>query len=94
MNKIIEKIATILVAAMLVIGLPIIGGWCDTHYTMEATVDSVSKSGTIFIDKTNNVWAVDNRNYKVGQKVKIRFNTSCTDDTRVDDTIEKITVIK
>jgi len=84
-------IATLIIFAIFFI-IPGIAGWYETHYTMNAEAVACENGQTmIFVDKTGNTWAYDTTEIKIGDKVKILFDTNYTDETRKDDIIEKIT---
>ncbi len=65
-------------------------GYMENHYSMNATVDYY-KGHVAFVDEVGEAWYDDEiTNYKIGDEVRITFDTNTTDSTRLDDKICKI----
>lgn len=79
-----------LLAIIFILGLLIIGGYADTHYSVIADVYTVDETGTTFVDGAGYLWGVSDTNYYRGQTVKLYFDNNCTDYTRNDDIILKV----
>lgn len=65
-------------------------GYFETHYNMDAKVVSVATEKVSVIDAKGEQWTIklDNTdNINKGDKVSIKFDTNCTDNTREDDAI-------
>ena len=88
-NKIIYTLALIVIVIILMIG-----GWSDTHYSTTAVVYQQDDNSTIMVDAAGYLWEVTNRpDLKLNDIVTIKFFNNCTDYTREDDEIIKITVV-
>lgn len=87
-----ENTKTILCGlAFLVIflGAMLLGGWCDTTYTMDATV-STHNGTQCFVDTQGEAWNDDRaQDYKQGDAVVITYNNKDT-HTRYDDVIIRV----
>lgn len=78
---------------MFVIGL-LISGWYDCHYSRKGYVQSNENNVVFLVDQNNWVWSVTDRpDLRKGNKVRIIFNTNCTDRTRTDDIIDSVRVL-
>lgn len=86
----IKKFIPYVIALGVIIGLLLLGGYSDTHYSCIAQAYIVDDSGTIFIDGAGYLWEVSDINYHKGETVKIYFNNNGTDYTREDDIILKV----
>lgn len=82
-----------LLVIVFILGVCMIGGYLDTHYTCQADVYEVYDDSTVFIDGAGYLWEVYDIDYHKGQSVKIKFSNNCTDYTRNDDIILGVTKI-
>lgn len=80
---------------VIVIGILLIGGYSDTHYSVQADVYQIDNNSILLIDGAGYIWEVTDRPdlCHKGQSVKIYFNNNCTDYTREDDIIERVKVL-
>ena len=76
--------------AMIVIIIPLVGDYNDTHYTMKGEVCSIFSDEITVMDKTGNLWDFSGDGYTVGENVRITFYTNHTNDTRKDDEVVKV----
>ena len=91
MDKFFTYVRLFSLTILIVVFLPGLAGYIETHYTLDAIAVATDTHTTIiFEDETVHLWAVKNRGYAIGDKVKLTFDTSYTDDTRIDDKITKI----
>ena len=61
------------------------------HYSMEGVVYEKDGSVLVLLDDTDNLWEIDNtKELKIGDKIKIEFDTNGTDTERTDDIITAI----
>lgn len=83
------------VLIVIVIGILLLGGYSDTHYSVQADVYQIDNNSVLLIDGAGYIWEVTDRPdlYYKGQSVKIYFNNNCTDHTREDDIIERVKVL-
>lgn len=79
----------ILMTTILVIA-PSITGYIETHYTREAKVIEVTGENIVVEDTTNNVWSFEGDGFAVGDKVTLKMDNSCTNNTIYDDAIVKV----
>lgn len=79
----------ILMTTILVIA-PSITGYIETHYTREAKVTEVTGENIVVEDTTNNVWSFEGDGFIVGDKVTLKMDNNCTDNTIYDDVIVKV----
>lgn len=81
-------------AIAFIIGMLIIGGYIDTHYTVQADVYKKEDNSVYLIDGAGYIWEITDRDdLIIGQSVKIKFHNNTTDYTREDDIIESVKVL-
>lgn len=90
MKKGIKDFLLGLLVVVFILGVLIISGYSDTHYSCQADVYNVNDTSTVFIDGAGYLWEVSDTNYHKGETVKIKFDNNCTDYTRNDDVILKV----
>lgn len=70
----------------------------EYYYTMNGTILNIDNNTNIITieDITGNLWNIEDttNNYFINDNVKIKFYNNLTDTNRLDDIIEKITIIK
>lgn len=83
------------ISLLLIIIVLAVGGWSDVHYSTTAAVYEQNEKTTTMVDAAGYLWEVTDRpDLKIGDIVTISFYNNCTDYTREDDVITKITVDK
>lgn len=85
-----KKIATIFVLAMYLFGCAISQHYTARGVVVEADADYVTiafPSGNEF-----SFYAESEGDYTIGDKISVRMNTNGTDDTVLDDYVEKVTI--
>lgn len=71
-----------------------IGGYSDTHYSIEGEVCEVNNNRLILVDKAGYTWElIDRPDLELGQQVKIKFFNNTTDNNRLDDEIIGVRVL-
>ena len=61
------------------------------HYSMNGVVYEREGNVLVLLDDTDNLWEIDDtKELKIGDKIKIEFNTNGTDAERTDDVITAI----
>jgi uncharacterized OB-fold protein len=64
------------------------------HYTINGVVYEYDNDVIVLLDETDNLWEIDYTDkVKIGDKIKITFDTNGTDDERIDDIITSVVVI-
>lgn len=71
----------------LLVVVPTLASYFDTHYTREAEVIEVFGDAVAAIDKQGNVWEFEADNLKVGQMVTLKMYTNGTDHKITDDEV-------
>ena len=70
----------------------------EYYYTMNGTILNIDSNTNIITieDITGNLWDIEDttNNYCINDNVKIKFYNNLTDTNRLDDIIEKVTIIK
>jgi len=93
MTKFEKKFGGILLV-LIIVGVVLIGGYIETHYTIKAKVADVTNEVVTFEDnKTGNLWQwkiEEGESWTLGENVKLSMNTNCTDGIK-DDYICRIT---
>lgn len=74
-----------LLAGIIMLIAVFTASYIESNYSMDAEVKTVG-SCTVFEDSTENTWVVYDTDYKVGEKVELKFFNQFT-DRRADDEI-------
>ena len=82
-------LGSILITAVM-IAPAVVAGEIDTHYKMNGIVKSVEDKIVYVVDAQGEEWGFNGDGFTTGEKVDITFFTSCTDNTRYDDEIDKV----
>ena len=90
LKKFIVEFFSFMAVFCVVLLFPVIGDTIQHNYTQYGTVYEVNENETLIIDATDNIWAISDTNYTVGDTVKIKFHDNFTDFDRTDDIIRKI----
>lgn len=88
--KVIKNILSCFFAISLLLLPAVIGGMIETTYTMCGEVVSVMPEVVVVEDEEGELWEFCGDGYTVNDKVKLIFNTNCTDNTRLDDQIKNV----
>lgn len=83
----INKIATMLMGFMLLVGVGVVGDFIDTHYTREAIVVDVKDDVVILLDSTGNEWEFLGDSFERDDKVRMYMFNGCTNNTLKDDEV-------
>lgn len=84
----VNKIGTMLMGFMLLVGVGAIGDFIDTHYTREAIVIEVQDDDVvILLDSTGNEWEFLGDNFEIDDKVRMYMFNGCTNNTLKDDEV-------
>lgn len=93
MNKVKEVMACGLVLGLLIVSM-LIGGYSDTHYSVQADVYRKEGNSVYLIDGAGYIWELTDRDdLMIGQSVKLKFYNNTTDYTRTDDEIVGVRVL-
>ena len=71
---------------------PVMVGTMETTYTMNAEIVGVSGDFVLLEDSMGEVWKFYGEGFHIGDNVKVKFFTNCTDNTRYDDEVEKVVI--
>lgn len=83
----IKETACGLAFILVLLGGMAIGGFCDSTYTVDATVKA-DANGKYFVDWQGEAWDDDRANeYREDEKVRITFANNGTEHNRLDDII-------
>ena len=93
-KKALVFIAEVVVALMVVVVLPSMAGYVETHYTRDAVVVCVNDDEVIIDDTTGNEWSFYGTGYREGDTVKVKMFTNYTDSNIYDDEIVDVKVVK
>ena len=74
--------------------IPGIAGMIESRYNYNGIITEVNGAEVLIEDVTGNQWEIEQAGYKVGDKVRVTFDTMHTDNTRQDDIIIKVIKIK
>ena len=70
-----------------IIGALLIGGYIDTHYTRETTINDVVSDEIVVIDEFGDEWSFIGNGYKVNDNVTLVIHNNTTMNTIADDKI-------
>ena len=71
-----------------------IAGYSDTHYKTVAEVYSIEDNSILLVDGAGYIWEVtDKPELHKGDMIEVKFFNNCSDYTREDDEIIKITLL-
>lgn len=94
----IRKVAKNIVEGFLIafcfIIIPGIAGMIENRYNYNGIITEVNGAEVLIEDVTGNQWEIEQAGYKVGDKVRVTFDTMHTNNTRQDDIIIKVIKIK
>lgn len=93
-RRMIQNIVDGILVAFCFIIIPGVAGLIESHYSYDGIITEVNGSDILIEDITGNLWEIEQADYKVGDRVRVTFNTMHTDNTRQDDTIVKVKKIK
>lgn len=69
----------------------------EYYYTMNGTISNINNNTNVITieDITRNLWTIEDtvNNYCINDNVKIKFYNNLTDTNRLDDIIEKVTIV-
>lgn len=69
----------------------------EYYYTMSGTISNINNNTNVITieDITGNLWTIEDtvNNYHINDNVKIKFYNNLTDTNRLDDIIEKVTIV-
>lgn len=93
-RKQLETLVGICLVIIMFIILPCIGGYIDTHYTMDCEIKENNNDIITVKDATNNLWEFYGEGYHKGDIVKVTFYNNTTLSSREDDEITKVKILK
>lgn len=94
MKKVLKKIARYLVVIILLVVLPGIVGWSETHYTRDGIITEVEGTKIIVCDITDNEWVFEGEGFAKGDLVTMTMFDNGTHSNIYDDEIDDVKIIK
>ena len=97
-NSSLTLIIRALLSTLAVLGCCVIvlgiAGYFDTHYSTVAEVYSIEDDSILLVDGAGYIWEVTDRpELNKGDMVEVKFFNNCSDYTREDDEIIKVTLL-
>lgn len=89
-----KRFLQIAIIILCFVGVPMVGGYIETHYTKVLTVSEVKDDLITVKNQWGNEWCFYGDEFKVGDVVKVTFFTNNTDHTNEDDEIVKVKKVK
>lgn len=90
----INKEITDIVTLIIILAICCILSWYETHYTREATVDSIENNTVTVIDDYGNYWNFESEGFCKGDRVEMLMDTMHTELDIYDDEIQNVYIIQ
>lgn len=82
-----------IIVIALVIAVFLIVGHIESHYNMTAIVTYINSNDYVtVVDAEGDVWAFYGTNFSVGDEVKLKMFTNCTDSIYDDEVVKAVKV--
>lgn len=90
MKKVLKSIAECAIIITLLIILPSIAGWYETHYERKGVVIAIEGANIVVCDTTDNEWVFEGE----GDLVTMTMFDNGTHSNIYDDEIDNVKIIK
>lgn len=94
MKKVLNNIIECIMVVTLLIILPGIVGWYETHYEREGVVVAIEGTNVVICDATDNEWVFEGEGFIEGDLVIMRMFDNGTHSNIYDDKIDNVKIIK
>lgn len=86
--KMVKSIAFGVMFFFVIAGAMVVGGFIDSTYELDSVVESCGNGELVVTDPFGEMWVYEtDKDYEVGEHVKVTFGMNGTEHYRFDDTI-------